>query len=144
MSFKNYGLDWKWDLGLKNDGTWGVDARGNEVDFDKQVGIYVLKKGPKSVYVGKTGSGMKSGGLIDRLVSHHYDKNKRGKWDRFCWFGMYGVNTKSNKLIKTEDTRLKTSALISDFEAVLIYLMNAKLNKASGRYKHMTEFWRSE
>jgi hypothetical protein len=132
MPFQNYGLDWDWSKGF-----WGKIGRTKAVDFNDQIGIYLLQKGSKVVYVGKSGTGPQSG-IGGRLVGHQYD-DKKGLWNRVSWFGMRPVRS-TGSLVATPTIRMDTGDAIRDIETVLIYVLGPKLNRASGHYKHMTEY----
>jgi len=103
------------------------------VDFHTQIGIYTLEKANRIVYVGKAGTAKKMS-IWDRLYSHHYEK--KDKWDTFSWFGILPVQ-QSGCLIRARKITMETSGVISDIEALLIYLLNPKLNGAPGKHKHI-------
>lgn len=137
---RNYGLEWERDVALKNGGLIGRDKTGLQVDFGDQIGLYVLRKGEKSVYVGKAGTDGTNGTIVGRLYSHYLNPEKTRKWDNFSWFGIYDVNRRSRDLIYDPVIRGKATALIGDIEALLIYLLDPELNRWSGKHRHMTQF----
>lgn len=80
-----------WDRGLvewRNGDLLGkqelTDAEA--VNFADQTGVYVLYQWPRVNYVGRT----TTGNLYQRL-STHVNKDDRGPWDKFSWFGLRSV-----------------------------------------------------
>jgi hypothetical protein len=140
MPILNYGLDWEWDKSIYNRHEMlGETGKHEPVDFYDQIGIYTLKKTDKIVYVGKACS--VKDGIGWRVAAHagYSGADKKGKWNTFSWFGMRPVGVRD--LLKRPNVRMETTAVVSDIEALLIYLLDTKLNKARGKYKHMTEFF---
>ena len=142
MPFQNCGLDWQWDKSIFNRHEMlGKTGKKEPVNFYYQLGIYTLQKNDKVLYVGKAcgndGIGWRLAGHAGYAGPHSADK--KGKWNRFSWFGMYPVGVRG--LLKRSNVRMATKAVISDIEALLIYLVDPELNKAPGKYKHMTEFF---
>jgi hypothetical protein len=66
------------------------------IDFCKQIGVYLLHDRQSVLYVGQT----KGQNFGKRLWQHTVDRHK-GRWDRFSWFGVYGVN--ANGTLQTGD-----------------------------------------
>jgi len=81
------------------------------VDFSGQRGVYVLSDHHTVVYVGRAVE--RELGL--RLYEHTLDRLS-GRWNRFSWFGLYGVSD-AGKL--TEESLAPTPAsIVTAFEAI--------------------------
>lgn len=57
------------------------------VDFNKQLGIYLLDDGREVIYIGRTTDRP----LGRRLFEHTFDR-MAVRWDRFSWFGLLPVS----------------------------------------------------
>jgi hypothetical protein len=70
------------------------------VDFNGQLGIYLLYDGREVIYVGRTTDRP----LGRRLFEHTVDRMS-ARWDRFSWFGLLPVSDKGSlgNLPKTYD-----------------------------------------
>jgi hypothetical protein len=118
---------------------FGETEKHEPVNFYYQIGIYTLQKNNKLVYVGKACG---NDGIGWRLAGHAGYGGRadiKGEWKRFSWFGMRPVGVRG--LLKRPNVRMATNAVVSDIEALLIYLLDTKFNKARGKSKHMTEFF---
>ena len=96
------------------------------IDMANQVGIYILYEGEKAVYVGKTDSG----GLMERLIAHSRGRNW-GRWDRFSWFGLRGVDKKTGELQEL-DEKARLGPITDIGESLLIEILEPYLNRQSG------------
>jgi predicted GIY-YIG superfamily endonuclease len=126
---KNYDLEWSLEIAADRGDLEGKKGK-LVVDFSDQIGLYVLMKDDKIVYVGMTAKGFWS------RLSQHY-KTKYRKWDTFSWFGMYPLGAKG---LKKMHAKIKPEDLIKDIEAFAIYLTNGKLNVRGGAHKKMIPF----
>lgn len=141
MPIRNYGTNWSLSSSMlfgNRSGMWGKRPGSDPVNFQNQIGIYALERNGKVVYVGRSGKGPNAG-ILSRLRDHHFDDIKKGKWDTFSWFGFRPV-TKAGRLFLTPNISMETGAVISDIEALLIGLIDPKLNENSGKYKHMNRY----
>lgn len=95
------------------------------VDFGDQVGVYLLYDRNRVVYVGRA---------VERplgvRLSEHLKDRLNGRWDRFSWFGLRGVD-ESGKLT-TSDFTANMSQMISLMEALLIEALEPPLNRKRG------------
>lgn len=95
------------------------------VDFGSQRGVYVLADHHSVVYVGRAADRP----LGQRLYEHTLDRLS-GRWNRFSWFGFYGVSD-AGKL--TEEPLTPTlSSIVSAFEAILIETLEPPQNRRRG------------
>ena len=70
----------------------GVQQTGSTpVNFTEQVGVYVLYDVHRPVYVGRVTEPR----IGIRLFDHTRDR-LTGRWDRFSWFGVRGVDARRN------------------------------------------------
>lgn len=104
----------------------GQQQLGSEaVDVSEQIGIYLLYDGREVVYVGRS---------IDRPIGlrlyEHTQDRLRARWNRFSWYGLYGV-TDSGKLTKSVPD-IDAGSLIRALEAVLIESMEPRQNRKRG------------
>lgn len=90
----------------------GRDKRG--------VGIYVLYKGKRVYYIGKTTSSLRG-----RLSGHLGDRHK-GKWDRFSIF------------------QVKRVKYIRDLEVLLLHIFKPKGNVDRGRFRSKYDLKKAE
>ena len=95
------------------------------VDFSGQRGVYVLSDHHTVVYVGRAVE--RDLGL--RLYEHTLDRLS-GRWNRFSWFGLYGVSD-AGKL--TEEPLAPTfGSIVTAFEAILIETLEPPQNRRRG------------
>jgi hypothetical protein len=105
-------------------GEFGPKKTRVTVDVWEQRGIYVLLHEWQVAYVGKA-DGVALGG---RLRSHLSD-DKAGRWDRFSWYGISGVN-KTGKLGSQPALKsTSASSLIGTFESLLIAVTEPPRNR---------------
>lgn len=95
------------------------------VDFGGQRGVYVLADHHTVIYVGRAVERP----LGQRLYEHTLDRLS-GRWNRFSWFGLYGV-ADTGKL--TENELAPTFAsIVTAFEAILIETLEPPQNRRRG------------
>lgn len=153
LTIKNYGHFWSRDLV-----DWGSRGRGNQgsllgafrataekadADFRDQIAIYVLFNGNREVvYIGQTGKGNQR--LFSRLRQHARGP-MRDRWHNFSWFGFLDVDSKSGKLIETDnpEAAVKGShlAALDEIEAVLMQIVEPRLNKRGPNWTDTVEYF---
>lgn len=95
------------------------------VDFNKQLGIYLLYDGREVIYAGRTTDRP----LGRRLFEHTVDRMS-ARWNRFSWFGLLPVSDKGSlgSLPKTYDA----AKMIPTLEAILIEALEPRQNRKRG------------
>lgn len=95
------------------------------VDFNKQLGIYLLYDGREVIYVGRTTDRP----LGRRLYEHTIDRMS-ARWDRFSWFGLLPVSDAGQlgQLPVTFDA----AKMIPALEAILIEALEPRQNRKRG------------
>ena len=87
-----------WGKSGKQGHLWGYSSKKSKpVDHWEQRGIYVLFQGFTPVYVGQT----LHQPLGQRLRHHWNSIDKRGRWDRFSWYGVRDTSETSSQTDKT-------------------------------------------
>lgn len=146
---KTYGLYWRrdhvnWNRSAEKGELLGFskDRKSTEkVDFNRQVGIYILYHDFKIVYVGQVGKGDKKT-LYSRLKD--YTRNlKNHRWNQFSWFGIKWVN-KSGVLSGGGNITASKETLLSTIEAILIDGCEPSLNKQGGQWKNAVQYFQHE
>lgn len=116
----------------------GMQQIGAEaVDFNQQLGIYLLYDGREIIYVGRSTERP----LGRRLYEHTADRLAT-RWNRFSWFGLLPVSD-SGKLGKLPDTFL-AEKIIPAFEAVLIEALEPRQNRKRGDDLSAVEYLQKE
>jgi len=95
------------------------------VDFNKQLGIYLLYDGREVIYVGRSTERP----LGKRLYEHTVDRLS-ARWDRFSWFGLLPVSEKGS--IGALPDAYSAAKLIPALEAVLIEALEPRQNRKRG------------
>lgn len=95
------------------------------VDFNKQLGIYLLYDGREVIYVGRTTDRP----LGRRLYEHTIDRMS-ARWDRFSWFGLLPVSD-TGELGSLPD-QYDAAKLIPALEAILIEALEPRQNRKRG------------
>jgi predicted GIY-YIG superfamily endonuclease len=116
---------------------FGVQTFGaTPVNFDKQIGVYLLHDGREVIYVGQAISQT----IGERLFQHIKDRFS-GRWDRFSWFGLYSVNEDGTLKIYDETHReISIENIGHTLEAVLIESIEPRQNRKSGNKFSGLEF----
>jgi len=121
MFWRKEAIDW-----VSNPKILGAQRMGADpVDFNKQLGIYLLYDGREVIYVGRTTDRP----LGRRLYEHTFDRLS-ARWDRFSWFGLLPV-TEKGTLEKLPETYL-AAKLIPALEAILIEALEPRQNRKRG------------
>src|SRR5665213_695500 len=95
------------------------------VDFNKQLGIYLLYDGREVIYVGRSTDRP----LGRRLFEHTIDRMST-RWDRFSWFGLLPVSETGELGSLPED--YKAATIIPALEAILIEALEPRQNRKRG------------
>lgn len=95
------------------------------VDFNKQLGIYLLYDGREVIYVGRTTDRP----LGRRLYEHTIDRMS-ARWDRFSWFGLLPVSEDGK--LKPLPANYVAAKLIPALEAILIEALEPRQNRKRG------------
>ena len=95
------------------------------VDFNKQLGIYLLYDGREVIYVGRTTDRP----LGRRLFEHTMDRMS-ARWDRFSWFGLLPVSDKGE--LGTLPDNYDAAKMIPALEAILIEALEPRQNRKRG------------
>ena len=95
------------------------------VDFNKQLGIYLLYDGREVIYIGRSTDRP----LGRRLFEHTCDR-MAARWDRFSWFGLLPVSETGTlgNLPLTYDA----AKMIPALEAILIEALEPRQNRKRG------------
>ena len=150
LAIRNYGYLWERKYFYRGAGSNAGHLRGynkkhkDGVDFRYQIGIYVLyDKDMNVVYVGQVGSGNKY--LFGRLKDH-FDDHLWNRWVFFTWFGLRAVNengslSQNDKIEKV--VRQPLGEALDEIEAVLIQVLEPRLNKQGPKWKDAEEYFQS-
>ena len=95
------------------------------VDFNKQLGIYLIYDGREVIYVGRSTDRP----LGRRLYEHTIDRMS-ARWDRFSWFGLLPVSASAT--LGVLPTTFETAKLIPALEAILIEALEPRQNRKRG------------
>lgn len=136
----SFGMFWRRDLvdwcSMPN--LLGMQQIGTDpVNFQKQLGIYLLYDGREVIYVGRSTDRP----LGRRLYEHTVDRLST-RWDRFSWFGLLPVseNGELGSLPDTYDATKLTPAL----EAILIEALEPRQNRKRGDDLAVVEYLQKE
>ena len=127
---KNFGMFWsRADVNWKTMNLYGTQNIGPAmVNFKDQRGIYLLHDAREVIYVGQA---VKQP-ISKRLADHCRDR-LNGRWDRFSWFGFYGVNEDGTLLQDDfQNTNFTIENLANAFEAILIEGLEPRQNRKAG------------
>lgn len=95
------------------------------VDFNKQLGIYLLYDGREVIYVGRSTDRP----LGRRLYEHTIDRLS-SRWDRFSWFGLLPVSEEGE--LQSLPVQYNAAMLIPALEAILIEALEPRQNRKRG------------
>lgn len=113
----------------------GQQLIGSEpVDFCDQIGVYLLHDRDRVIYVGRS---------IDRPMGQRlYEHTKdrlNGRWDRFSWFGLKGVQD-DGSLCDVDLAANDEGIVIATLEALLIEALEPPQNRKRGDQFSVTEY----
>lgn len=128
MLIHNYGIGW-----TANYSSWGRHFRSQPVDFQEQIGIYVLRNKGKIVYVGQSAFDT----IAMRIDRHLARRSTEFMWNSFSWFGFRPV---ANGKLAEATPLASLDMQIKDIEALMIYLLEPSLNKIAGAHRHIHEY----
>lgn len=121
MFWQRGGVDWAATPKILGAQRIGADP----VDFNKQLGIYLLYDGREVIYVGRTTDRP----LGRRLYEHTLDRLS-ARWDRFSWFGLLPVTEKGE--LKALPESYLAAKLIPALEAILVEALEPRQNRKRG------------
>lgn len=125
---KAFGIYWSRDLVLWKSKPMllGQQQLGaSSVDMSQQIGIYLLYDEREVIYVGRSTDRP----LGQRLFEHTQDR-LRARWNRFSWFGLYGVTEKGK--LAHESHPIAPHDLVRTLEAALIESLEPRQNRKRG------------
>lgn len=136
----SFGMFWRreaidWTSSPKILGMQQIGAAA--VDFNKQVGIYLLYDGREVIYVGRSTDRP----LGRRLYEHTLDRFS-ARWDRFSWFGLLPVSETGTLGVMPESFKVKI--LIPALEAILIEALEPRQNRKRGDDLSAVEYIQKE
>lgn len=103
------------------------NSKSDPIDFKDIRGIYMLYDGREVIYVGQA----LDSPIVKRLKDHTRDRLS-GRWNRFSWFGLDGINP-DGTISKTEDKfTINLVDLINSLEGVLIEGLEPRQNRKQG------------
>ncbi len=103
------------------------------VDFNKQLGIYLLYDGREVIYIGRT-----TDRPLGRRLFEHTSDRLAARWDRFSWFGLLPVS-ESGQLGVLPGT-YEAAKMIPALEAILIEALEPRQNRKRGDDLSAVEF----
>ncbi len=107
------------------------------VDFNQQLGIYLLYDGREVIYIGRT-----TDRPLGRRLYEHTSDRLAARWDRFSWFGLLPVFETGTlgSLPLTYDA----AKLIPALEAILIEALEPRQNRKRGDDLSAVEYIQKE
>ncbi len=127
---KNFGMFWKRDnIDWKTCNLYGCqNGSSSNINFKEQVGIYLLYDAREVIYVGQA---VKQ--PISKRLADHCKDRLNGRWERFSWFGFYGV-AEDGKLIMNDfhNTNFSIENVANALEAILIEGLEPRQNRKAG------------
>jgi len=107
------------------------------VNFNKQLGIYLLYDGREVIYIGRTTDRP----LGRRLFEHTLDR-LAARWDRFSWFGLLPVSEAGQ--LGSLPATYEAAKMIPALEAILIEALEPRQNRKRGDDLSAVEFIQHE
>jgi len=95
------------------------------VDFNKQLGIYLLYDGREVIYVGRS-----TDRPLGRRLYEHTSDRMSSRWDRFSWFGLLPVSEQGK--LGGLPSVFDAAKLIPALEAILIEALEPRQNRKRG------------
>jgi hypothetical protein len=130
MYWRSSEVSWKSQPRLLGQQQIGADA----IDFCSQIGVYVLYDRDRVIYVGRT-----TDRPIGQRLFEHTKGRMNGRWDRFSWFGLKGVDDKG-KLTSVDLAANNEAVVIETLEAILIETLEPPQNRKRGDQFSATEY----
>ncbi len=124
----SFGMFWRrnaveWSATPKLFGMQQIGA--TPVDFNKQLGIYLLYDGREVIYIGRT-----TDRPLGRRLYEHTSDRMAARWDRFSWFGLLPVSDKG--ALGSLPVSFDAAKLIPALEAILIEALEPRQNRKRG------------
>jgi len=140
---QSFGISWNRNqvLWKNSPDLFGVQTLGaTPVNFNKQIGVYLLHDVREIIYVGQAINQT----ISERLFQH--TKNRlSGRWNRFSWFGLYSVAEDGKLNIINETNRTISIENIGDaLEAILIESIEPRQNRKTGNKFYALEYNQGE
>lgn len=95
------------------------------VDFNKQLGIYLLYDGREVIYIGRT-----TDRPLGRRLYEHTSDRMAARWDRFSWFGLLPVS--ESGALGGLPVTYEAAKMIPALEAILIEALEPRQNRKRG------------
>lgn len=136
----SFGMFWRRDFvdWCSTSRILGMQQIGAEsVDFNNQIGIYLLYDSREIIYVGRSTERP----LGRRLYEHTIDRLST-RWNRFSWFGLLPVSEKG--ALGTLPKEYVASKIIPAFEAILIEALEPRQNRKRGDDLSAVEYLQKE
>jgi hypothetical protein len=115
-------------------------SNGSDINVYQERGVYVLYKDYKPVYVGKADRQP----LGRRLQLHRQSVRKGPRWDRFSWFGIRGLKKNGELRARNDAFHPTTHELIATLEALLIVVIDPRLNSKTEKFKNAVRLYQSD
>jgi hypothetical protein len=124
----SFGMYWRrsavlWSATPKLLGVQEIGA--TPVDFNKQLGVYLLYHEREVIYVGRT-----TDRPLGRRLYEHTSGRMAERWEAFSWFGLLPVSEVGD--IGTLPTEFDAAKMIPALEAILIEALEPRQNRKRG------------
>lgn len=124
----SFGMFWRrnaieWQASPKLLGMQKIGA--TPVDFNKQLGIYLLYDGREVIYIGRT-----TDRPLGRRLYEHTSDRLAVRWDRFSWFGLLPVSETGS--LGVLPVTYDAAKMIPALEAILIEALEPRQNRKRG------------
>jgi len=124
----SFGMFWRrnaieWSATPKLLGMQQIGA--TPVDFNKQLGIYLLYDGREVIYIGRT-----TDRPLGRRLYEHTSDRMAARWDRFSWFGLLPVS--ETGVLGQLPLTFDAAKMIPALEAILIEALEPRQNRKRG------------
>lgn len=128
---KVFGMFWNRDniSWSKNPRLLGQQSAGADtIDFSDIRGIYLLYDGREVIYVGQA----INQSIIQRLRQHTIDRLS-GRWNRFSWFGIDGIDAVNGSIVKSAQIlNIDIANLANALEGIMIEGLEPRQNRKQG------------
>jgi len=136
----SFGMFWRrtgieWNASPKLLGMQQIGA--TPVDFNKQLGIYLLYDGREVIYIGRT-----TERPLGRRLFEHTSDRLAVRWDRFSWFGLLPVSELG--ALGILPLTFDAAKMIPALEAILIEALEPRQNRKRGDDLSAVEYIQQE
>ena len=107
------------------------------VDFNRQLGIYLLYDGREVIYIGRT-----TDRPLGRRLFEHTSDRMAARWDRFSWFGLLPVS--ESGMLGVLPATYDAATMIPALEAILIEALEPRQNRKRGDDLSAVEYIQQE